>query len=327
MSPTRPPYIPQFTAATQMILNRMKGESTSLTSALSTARSTINQTAYEDTKRQLLARMSTSVGMTMQMPAPPKPAALSSTLKAPPSSASTSAAPVSTTRSPAAGMSAIRKLSAGLNARGKPKAPPAPTGPSPAKKQRLANGGGGSGGGARAGRRKRGGKSNNNSDDSSLGSDSDSESKSAAAPTKTKSGRQVTKPTTYNPSAMEGSTRKRYGKRTAEQAMCKRCTRLAWNDNNQMVFCDGCEAAWHQRCHEPEIDSSVVADAGAKWYCAECTAKREKTGGKKAKTDTATSSPAAAAAAAAVAPTLPMAKSTWAGRTAGQVSLSCEQSE
>src|ERR1700753_4337270 len=58
-SATRPPYMPQFTAATEMILKRMRGEAGSLSSALSaslstlsTARPTVPAPTYEDVKRR-----------------------------------------------------------------------------------------------------------------------------------------------------------------------------------------------------------------------------------------------------------------------------------
>ena len=99
--------------------------------------------------------------------------------------------------------------------------------------------------------------------------------------TMTKSGRQVQKPTTYNPAAVEAASaagrrqRQHYGKRTAEQALCKRCSRMHSPASNQMVFCDGCNDGWHQMCHEPPIDDATVRDRFKAWFCAPCVAKRE----------------------------------------------------
>src|SRR5690242_2554530 len=76
-APTRPLYIPQFTAATQMILKRMKGEPSSLSAALSQASNSptmspsVPSATYEDVKRRLVMGMNTSAQMTMQMPAAP----------------------------------------------------------------------------------------------------------------------------------------------------------------------------------------------------------------------------------------------------------------
>ena len=101
----------------------------------------------------------------------------------------------------------------------------------------------------------------------------------------TKSGRQVTKPATYDPAAMDAGTKKRvhYGKRTQEQALCKRCTRMHSPTSNQMVFCDDCDDAWHQLCHEPRIDNAVVRDTKAQWFCTSCQSRRDRSQGKKPK--------------------------------------------
>lgn len=102
----------------------------------------------------------------------------------------------------------------------------------------------------------------------------------SAPPIQTKSGRHVQKPTTYNPAEMESSSAKKrvhYSKvRTAEQALCKKCTRMHSPASNQMVFCDGCNEGWHQMCHEPWIAEDVVKDTNKAWFCANCQAKRER---------------------------------------------------
>jgi hypothetical protein len=99
----------------------------------------------------------------------------------------------------------------------------------------------------------------------------------------TKSGRQVLKPAAYNPAAMEAAHRRQrapahhYGKRTAEQALCKKCSRMHSPATNQIVFCDGCNDGWHQLCHEPWIGDDVVrgGDPGKTWFCGGCVGKRE----------------------------------------------------
>jgi hypothetical protein len=77
---------------------------------------------------------------------------------------------------------------------------------------------------------------------------------------------------------MEAATKKRthYGKRTTEQALCRRCSRMHSPHSNQMVFCDGCNEGWHQMCHEPWIEDVVVKNVGREWFCAACQAKRDK---------------------------------------------------
>lgn len=96
-------------------------------------------------------------------------------------------------------------------------------------------------------------------------------------PTTTKSGRHILKPDTYDPAAEDNmKKRNQLGKRTTEQALCKKCTRMHSPATNQMVFCDGCNDPWHQRCHEPWIEDEVIRDPAVKWYCARCAVKREK---------------------------------------------------
>lgn len=96
-------------------------------------------------------------------------------------------------------------------------------------------------------------------------------------PTTTKSGRHILKPDTYDPAADDNARkRNQLGKRTAEQALCKKCMRMHSPATNQMVFCDGCNDPWHQRCHEPWIEDEVIKDQSLKWYCSVCQAKRER---------------------------------------------------
>lgn len=310
MSPTRPPYIPQFTAATQMILKRMKGETSSLSSALSAASNTVSVTSsikpstYEDVKRRLVMGMSTTSSMTMQMPATsPTPPPSSTTVPAPlapkatPSPSSYLTVPTPTTGPPRTkqpAMSAIRRISSGLTVGGKPLAPKPvtatkpPTTKAPAvehkvvkktKAPRTAV--------PTAPRRKNAKKDDDESSLSSLSDISEDEAPTdkaaVSAPkqqphTMTKSGRQVQKPVTYNPADMEASSsRKRthYGKRTTEQALCRKCSRMHSPASNQMVFCDGCNDGWHQRCHDPWITDDMVRDQNRNWFCSNCQAKRE----------------------------------------------------
>jgi hypothetical protein len=282
-----------------MILQRMRGEQSNLSSALASASATTSRTSikastYEDVRRRVVMTMSTSSGLTMQMPAPPPPTA---------SVARTSSEAVSIGRTPGK-ESAIRRVSAGLVGRG-PSSSKETTETSSfdraktaiekikAKSRTKASG-----------KRKRGKDDDSDDDTSSLSSLSDpfstagrtekASSASAPPPTTTKSGRQVLKPTTYDPAAMDAAAaRKRahYGKRTAEQQLCKVCTRLASPDSNQMVFCDGCNDGWHQMCHDPWISDEVVRDPSKSWFCAGCAAKREGSAKKKVSLTHAAASP------------------------------------
>ncbi|RYP75818.1 hypothetical protein DL770_007335 [Monosporascus sp. CRB-9-2] len=248
-SSSRPPYIPQFSAATQMILQRINGKSGSLSSALSSASAvakTIEQSTFEDAKRRLVMNMNTS--LTMPLPTPP-PA------PNPPPSTGLPVNDAFQLRTPAVAKPATSTSKAANKV--------------PAKRGRPPKGI----------KRKR---AKDDQDDSSSLSDlpnSEGEGppKDHATPTKTKSGRQVQKPSQYNPSSAAGAQkRKHYGKRTPEQALCKVCTRGLSPLKNQIVFCDGCNFCWHQLCHDPYIDDDFVSNETRSWFCNRCLAKRER---------------------------------------------------
>ncbi|KAI0443027.1 hypothetical protein F4803DRAFT_550597 [Xylaria telfairii] len=244
------PYVPQFSAATQMILSRINSKPGSLSAALSSASSiakSIEKSAFEDAKRRLVMNMNTS--LTMPMPTPtPKPAS-SSSMRA--SFQLRTSAPVS---APPAAKPSPAKLAA-------PK-------PLPSKQKGKA---------PRGTKRKRSKENDDASSSLSELSDSEGDAKARAAATMTKSGRQVQKPTQFNPTdAASAQKRKHYGKRTVEQALCKVCTRGLSPNMNQIVFCDGCNFCWHQMCHDPYIDDDFVSNETRSWFCGRCLAKREK---------------------------------------------------
>ncbi|KAL2261821.1 hypothetical protein VTK26DRAFT_3235 [Humicola hyalothermophila] len=282
----RPLYVPQFTAATQMILKRMKGEPSSLSAALSQASRSPSVTAnipsatYEDVRRRLIMGMNTSAQMTMQMPTPPSARSPSTTTSLP------KPAPVRPTTSTTR-MSAIRKVTAGLTSISKStiKSTTAKAVSSEIKVKKTKVSGVPR---VNSNKRKRTKtQEDDDGDDASSLSSSDelseseppSERATPSAPlTMTKSGRQIQKPLAYNPAAMDAASRKRpnYGKRTAEQALCKKCTRMHSPATNQMVFCDGCNEGWHQLCHEPWIHDDVVRDQNRTWFCGACQEKRDR---------------------------------------------------
>ncbi|KAK2614094.1 hypothetical protein N8I77_000952 [Diaporthe amygdali] len=235
------PYTPQFSPATQMILKRMRGESGGLSSALASA------TAPDaprpnfprpiyESVRERIVASMTS-GSTMSLPAPP-------------SSPNTTAA--STLRLPVK-----PALTSGSNS-----------------KPSLSGGQ----------KRKRGHGDGSTSDASSPAEGSDygegikkAKPKQAATPQITQSGRRILKPDTYDPAAEDNAKKNaRLVKRTTEQALCKKCTRMHSPASNQMVFCDGCNDPWHQRCHDPWIEDEIIKDQTLKWYCVICQARRER---------------------------------------------------
>ncbi|KAF2501809.1 hypothetical protein BU16DRAFT_556281 [Lophium mytilinum] len=126
-------------------------------------------------------------------------------------------------------------------------------------------------GGGRGGKRKRA-----ESDDSE--NDSDISSSYTPLPTQTKSGRNVNKPTQFVPtlpSPSTGTKRRRPNKKSAEAALCKVCHRGTSPTNNMIVFCDGCNTAYHQYCHDPPIEMEVVQITEKEWLCSPCTRSKQ----------------------------------------------------
>lgn len=295
----RPPYMPQFSMATQMILKRINSKTPgSVSSAISSASDALNKTsveksAYEDTKRRLMMKMNTSMAMPMPLPKN-TPSSSSTTQKTQKTQKVSSATTANTLRMP---MNDAFQLRTPLPAKSSPAAKPSAQAQTQAQIQgqtQIQIPAQKSKGKSQRGTKRKRGKDNDDDDDdtSSILSDlSDSEveasvgaaKESQATPTMTKSGRQVQKPSQYNPSqqqardaAAASQKRKGYGKRTLEQALCKVCTRAVGLPTNQIVFCDGCNNCWHQLCHDPYIDDDFVNNEARPWFCGRCSAKREK---------------------------------------------------
>ncbi|KAK8070018.1 hypothetical protein PG994_006634 [Apiospora phragmitis] len=253
-SQPRMPYTPQFSAATEMILKRIKGgEPTSFNNAVSPASAAgVSQSTYEDAKNRLAMSMKTTLTLPMPSSSSPAPAPTPSLYS---HSTATSRPPSGSTSKPA-------PPAKGSNKRGKAQ---------------------------KGGKRKK--IKGEEDSSSSLSELSDVEGDGGAfpdpaAPTMTKSGRQVQKPTQFTPAqAATASKKKHYGKRTPEQALCKVCTRGLSPATNQIVFCDGCNVCWHQLCHDPYIDDEFVSDESRSWFCRGCIAKREKQLAKKKSVD------------------------------------------
>ena len=77
--------------------------------------------------------------------------------------------------------------------------------------------------------------------------------------------------------AMSPSTLKHHPKikrriyRGREQlALCEHCLRGHGPPGNVILFCDACNKCWHQRCHDPQVPQSVIADTKANWFCSGC---------------------------------------------------------
>jgi hypothetical protein len=126
--------------------------------------------------------------------------------------------------------------------------------------------------GGRGGKRKR----NDEDDDNS----SDSEIITTSAQT-TKSGRNVQKPTSFvpppqpSPQATPVYKRKKPTyRKNPESAVCKVCLRGVSPASNMIVFCDGCNTPYHQWCHQPPIDKSVIEEIDKEWFCRPCERER-----------------------------------------------------
>ncbi|PKY04181.1 hypothetical protein P168DRAFT_217243, partial [Aspergillus campestris IBT 28561] len=130
------------------------------------------------------------------------------------------------------------------------------------------------------------------------GDSSTDESDVAPITTQTKSGRQVNRPSLYvpppasSPSVLKennhshptdgsdnthtpptAATRKRRrvfrrGKDTI--ITCVHCQRGHSPLSNMIVFCDECNSAWHQLCHDPPVAAEVIAIREKEWFCKDC---------------------------------------------------------
>lgn len=242
-----PKYVPQFSAATEMILKRINSGIGS--GNLSSIGISGTHPGYEDMRRSVLQGMKTTLNM--EIPTPIN----TSTGKKSAKRGSTGSAGKAT-GTPRAGSAGRGK------ATGRTKSTKAGT-----KRKRVKD------------------ESDSGDESSSMsglsdGSGSEDGQSVTNFPTTTLSGRQVVKPTQFNPAAQEGPVRRRGPtKRTQEQALCKRCGRGHSPQNNMIVFCDGCNLGWHQMCHDPYISDDLIEDETQAWFCADCSKKRGKTSG------------------------------------------------
>lgn len=160
--------------------------------------------------------------------------------------------------------------------------------PAPASRQRR------SGANAKRSRKRR--RDNDSDDDEIKAGDTSSDESSDFTPiaTHTKSGRQIhrpslfvpdatpavtTKPKANSPDRPDGtatgttSARKRrrvYRKGKEMNVNCIHCQRGHSPSSNAIVFCDECNRAWHQFCHDPPIEKEVIAVKEMEWFCGEC---------------------------------------------------------
>lgn len=89
----------------------------------------------------------------------------------------------------------------------------------------------------------------------------------------------MNKPAAYVPvipSSAQASNKRRKTSARAPNArsVCKTCQRGHSPNANMIVFCDNCNAGYHQYCHHPPIEKDVVLVPDKEWICANCTKDR-----------------------------------------------------
>lgn len=268
VSGSQEPYAPvKFSAATEMILKRLRGEGGPLNASAAlglgsgAAAGAVQPPGYEDVRRSVLQGMKTTFHTESPAPAP------TPTRAAPKAVVARTTTPTSLAASASAtiGITGSKSTASGSSAT-KGRAP--------------------RGGKTKAGTKRKRAKDDSDSAEESaamsdVGGDSDSEGEGDVTqlPTKTLSGRQVVKPAQFNPAASDGPPRKRSTNhkrtgRSVDQALCKRCGRGHSPQSNMIVFCDGCNGGWHQMCHDPMVADELVRDESKPWFCNSCAAKR-----------------------------------------------------
>ncbi|KAH9832366.1 PHD-finger [Teratosphaeria destructans] len=130
---------------------------------------------------------------------------------------------------------------------------------------------GGNRGGAKVAKRKR-------TDEDEGGDTDSSEEITIPLETMTKSGRAVSKPTSYvpppAPSPVTGVKRRKTYLKKPESAVCKVCLRGTSPATNMIVFCDGCNTPYHRYCHHPPIDQTAIDQVDKEWFCQTCEKER-----------------------------------------------------
>ncbi len=122
---------------------------------------------------------------------------------------------------------------------------------------------------------------------------SDSDDEYAPQDTQTRSGRHTQRPTTFVPPDSPSNKKPRLGESASvnadklsikrkvykgkeQSALCEHCLRGYGPLQNAIVFCDGCNRCWHQKCHDPMIPRKLVLDPSSEWFCTDCVAVKEK---------------------------------------------------
>ncbi|KAJ5487810.1 hypothetical protein N7530_002110 [Penicillium desertorum] len=112
----------------------------------------------------------------------------------------------------------------------------------------------------------------------------------ALASNRTRSGRRITQPVAREaePVTTKGPTVKAVAKKRKRlnrqvNIVCTGCYRGHSPSNNLIVLCDSCDAPWHQRCHNPNIDNEVIEIPEMNWFCIKCKPEQRQAGQSKSR--------------------------------------------
>ena len=263
MSDAAAKYVPQFSAATEMILKRINSGTSA--GSLGPIGNTGLLPGYDDMRRSVMSSMKTS--MNMELPTMPT---------------------VTGRRNQGERGSVGSASSAGIATKSSAAGTPKPRGRTGGDKNGTPASGGKGKGGAKGKKRKRTQEDTEESSSESmamsdLGDESDTDDAASIPedtfPKVTQSGRAVVKPAQFIPAVSDTTPKKRAATskknpKNVENALCKRCGRGHSPNNNQIVFCSSCTLGWHQMCHDPAISDEFVKDESLPWFCADCTRKR-----------------------------------------------------
>lgn len=116
--------------------------------------------------------------------------------------------------------------------------------------------------------------------------DTDATENFSPLPAQSRSGRKIFKATTFTPVGIEatrgeilpgpgGGLAKKRRRRGGLNSVCKNCGRGPSPGRNMIIYCDDCDTAWHQHCHDPPVSPATVRAEQEQWFCADCETARE----------------------------------------------------
>lgn len=120
--------------------------------------------------------------------------------------------------------------------------------------------------------------------------DTDASEEITTLPAQSRSGRRIIQAATFSPVVIDPEASRSANKRPSAigdlltpggkrpkrkrlpgaTSVCINCGRGHSPASNQIVFCDGCNTAYHQYCHDRPITPSVILIEEKEWYCATC---------------------------------------------------------